>query len=69
MSANLGQPTAATGACLAGDNLQIVPGGGDLLSEARVPTLCGTLTGQHGIYSSTLDIQIFLAFLTNFLVL
>jgi len=47
VSTNLGQPNTATGVCTAGDNLVITPGGGDLLTEAQPPTLCGTLTGQH----------------------
>lgn len=45
VTAGLGQPTAATGAC-DGDNLVITPGVGSL-AGANPPTLCGTLTGQH----------------------
>ena len=36
-----------TGLCTAGDNLVITPGAGSLAGN-EVPTLCGTLTGQHG---------------------
>ena len=45
----LGQPTSSSGACQ-GDNLVITPGGATTTSPstASPPTLCGTLTGQHG---------------------
>ena len=54
MSTTLGQPADTTGVCTDGDNLIITPGGGRLVDTAATPnsatppTLCGTLTGQHG---------------------
>jgi len=46
VSTTLGQPSDTTGVCTAGDNLVITPGAGSLVGN-EVPTLCGTLTGQH----------------------
>ena len=46
VTTGLGLPTDTTGKC-DNDNLVITPGVGSL-AGANPPSLCGTLTGQHG---------------------
>ena len=61
ISTTIGQPADTTGSCADGDNLVLTPGAGSLTNGATAtlanvdpPTLCGTLTGQHGIYLNIL---------------